>query len=255
MESENTETNQAMNSSQEKVEENLEKKVDSVQTKSEHAETQEDPNWRAFREARKKDRAAREEAERRASEKEAEVAALKAAMEVAFSKAAPTPQAYQQYYGMSEETEETEDQRIERKVLAAIAQKEAAAEKARIEREQQEYPARLQQMYPDFNQVISQENLDYLDYHYPEVSRPLQRFQDGFDKWSDIYRAVKKLVPNHSNAKKDAARAEANQMKPKSISSTGVTNPGESIRPSWQDLEKRRADRWAEMQKIQKSIG
>jgi hypothetical protein len=217
--------------------------------------TQEDPNWRAFREARKKDRADREAAERKAAEKEAEVSALKAAMEAAFAKSAPTPQAYQQYYGMNapQEQEETEDERIERKVQAALAVIEAAAQKERAEREQQEYPNRLSQTYPDFNNVISQENLDYLDYHYPEVSRPLQRLRDGYDKWSDIYQAVKKFVPNTTTAKKDAAKAEANFNKPKSISSTGVTQPGEAV-GSARLTEERRAANWERMQKILKGV-
>ena len=213
----------------------------------------EDPNWRAFREARKKDRAEREAAERKAQEKETEIAALKAAMEAAFSKNAPTPQAYQQYYGQDQHHEETEDERIEKKVQAAIAAREAMAEKARLEREQREYPSRLAQTYPDFHNTIAQENLDYLDYHYPEVSRPLQRLQDGYDKWSDIYQAVKKFVPNGANARKDAARADANQNKPKSISSASITQPGEAT-GSAKLTEERRAANWERMQKILKGV-
>lgn len=213
----------------------------------------EDPNWRAFREARKKDRADREAAERKALEKEAEVTALKAAMEAAFSKSAPSPQAYQQYYGMEQQPEESEDERIEKKVQAAIASREVAYEKARIEKEHQEYPNRLTQSYPDFNQVISQDNLDYLDFHYPEVSRPLQRLSDGFDKWSDIYQAIRKFVPNNSHAKRDAAKAESNFNMPKSISSTGVIQPGEAVGMS-RLTEEKRASNWERMQKILKGV-
>ena len=230
---------------------NLTQKQPNQESKQEDG--QEDPNWRAFREARKKDRAEREAAERKAAEKEAEVAALKAAMEAAFAKSAPTPQAYQQYYGLDQQQEETEDERIEKKVQAAIATREAAYEKARLEREHREYPNRLVQTYHDFNQMISQENLDYLDYHYPEVSTPLQRLPDGFDKWSDIYQAIKKFVPNSANAKKDAAKAEANFNKPRSISSTGITQPGEAV-GSARLTEDRRAANWERMQKILKGV-
>jgi hypothetical protein len=216
--------------------------------------TQEDPNWRAFREARKKDRIEREAAEKRAAEKETEVAALKAAMEAAFSKSAPSPQAYQQYYGIDQhQTEETEDERIDKKVNAVLAVREAAAEKARLERERQEYPNRLNQTYSDFNHVISQDNLDYLDYHYPEVSRPLQRLPDDFDKWSDIYKAVKKFVPNNTTAKKEAARAEANFNKPKSISSPSITQSGE-YSGNARISEEKRAANWERMQKILKGV-
>jgi len=217
--------------------------------------TQEDPNWKAFREARKKDRAEREAAEKRAAEKEAEAAALKAAMEAAFAKAGPIPQ--QQYYPQQENyhSEETEEQKIDKIVEAKIAAREAAAERARLEKEHREYPQRLTQTFSDFNQAIAQENLDYLDYHYPEVSRPLQELPDGFNKWAHIYHAVKKFVPNTATAKKDAARAEANMNKPKSISSTGIMQPGEAVnRSSYQEIEAKRAARYMEMQKIIKSI-
>ncbi len=230
------------------------KKIDSSQSQPAQdkapEEAKEDPNWRAFREARKKDRAEKEAAERKAVEKEAEVAALKAAMEAAFSKgqlpAVPSPSyEYQQ--------EETEDERIEKKVQAALAAREAIADRARAEREQQEYPQRLQQIYSDFNQVISSENLDYLEYHYPEIAGPLKRHSDGFDKWSDIYKAVKRFVPNLEGSKKDAAKAEANFAKPKSMSATGMTQMGE---PSPNNLsEDRKRANWERMQKMLKSVG
>lgn len=217
-------------------------------------EPKEDANWRAFREARKKDRQEREAAERKAIEKEAEVAALKAAMEAAFNRQ-PTNSVdtgrrmVEDSYGQ----EESEDERIEKKVNAAIALREAAAEKARQQREQQEYPQRLQQSYPDFNAVINPENLDYLEFHYPEVARPLKRLGDGYDKWADIYMAIKKFVPNHSTARKENAKADANFAKPKSMSSMGTTQDG---KPAGGKLtEDQKTANWARMQKTLKGVG
>lgn len=231
----------------------LTKEVDKT---TEVKEENNDPNWKAFREARKKDRAEKEAAERRASEKEAEVAALKAAMEAAFSKSAPTPQAYQQYYGQNsyDQPEETEDQRIEKKVNALLAAKEEQNRREYQQREQKEYPNRLTRDFPDFNHVVNQESLDYIDYHYPEVSRPLQRLGDGYEKWHDIYHAIKKFVPNQQGARRDAARAEANNMKPKSISTNQMTPTGEVVRSSQQELEAKRADNWARMQRMLKGV-
>lgn len=217
-------------------------------------ENHEDPNWRAFREARKRDRIEREAAEQRAAEKEREVIALKSAMEAAFSKSAPSPQAYQQYYGMNEAPEETEEQKIERKVNELLSKREEQYLKQQYEYEQKEYPNRIRRDYPDFTQVCSQENLDYLDYHYPEISRPLQRLNDGYDKWSDTYHAIKKLIPNHSTAKKEAARADANALKPRSIASTGPSPTGDKPRESWQDTEARRAENYARMQRVMKGV-
>lgn len=227
------------------------------QTSSENKqiESQEDPNWRAFREARKRDRAEREAAERRAQEKEQEVAALKAAMEAAFSNKGPSPQAYNQYYGINQDhPEESEEDAIERKVNALLEKREAQYRKQQEEYERTEYPNRLKRDYPDFAQVCSQENLDYLDYHYPELSRPLQRLAEGYEKWHDIYHAVKKFIPNHSTAHKESVRAEVNSIKPRSISSTGPSPTGEAPRGTWQEIEARRAENWARMQRTMKGV-
>ena len=235
------------NISHQKVETNAQKPPENKEP-----ESNEDPNWRAFREARKKDRVDKEAAERRANEKEAEASALKAAMEAAFSKQAPTPQ--QQYYGINDSSEETEEQRIEKKVEAILAQKEQQFARQQQEREQREYPTRLNKDFPDFNKVCSQEALDYLDYHYPEVSRPLQRLNEGYDKWHDIYHAVKRLIPNQANARQDSIRAEVNSNKPHSISSPGTSPTGESPREGWQETERRRAENWARMQQVRKGV-
>lgn len=227
------------------------KKVDT--NVAQQSEAQEDPNWRAFREARKKDRADREAAERRAAEKEAEATALKAAMEAAFSKGGNMqPQNNNQNYGYAEE--ETTDKLIEKKVQAALAARDEQYRRESAQREAQEYPSRLNQTYADFNQTISQENLDYLDYHYPEVSRPLQRLHDGYDKWSDIYHAVKKFVPNISQVKKDAAKADNNMLKPKSISSAGIIQPQE-VKSSHILSEERKAANWERMERTRKGMG
>ncbi len=250
------------NLSQQNVDTNLSQQKLETPDQSKQAtlepETAEDPNWKAFREARKKDRAEKEAAERKAAEKENEVAALKAAMDAAFSsKSSPSPQAYQQYYGMNqpfEQTEENEDQKIERKVNELLAKKEEVYKRQRAEEEQKEYPRRLLKDMPDFTQVCSQENLDYLDYHYPEVSRPLQRLGEGYDKWHDTYHAVKKLIPNHSRARQEAARADMNSNKPRSMSSTGPSPGGEPVREGFQDTEARRAANWARMQRTLKGV-
>lgn len=180
------------------------KNVEQSSQVEEISENSENPDWRAFREARKRDREERRAAEERAAQKEQELAALKAAMEAAFSQSGPSPQAYQQYYGMNtyDPPEESEDQKIERKVNELLSKREEQFKKKQAEYERMEYPNRLKKDFPDIHHVCSTENLDYLDFHFPEIARPLNRLEDGYDKWYDIYHAIKKLIPNHSTAKK-----------------------------------------------------
>lgn len=240
---------------QEKVDTNLQQdKVDTSTQQKEPStpETNEDPNWRAFREARKKDRAEREAAEKRAADKEQEVAALKAAMEAAFSRGnTQQQQQSSNQYGYVEE--ETQEQLIDKRVNAAIAAREEQYRREQAEREAREYPQRLAQTYPDFNQAIAQENLDYLDYHYPEVSQVLQRLPEGYDKWAAIYKNVKKFVPNHTNMKKDAAKADANFNKPRSISTTGVTQ-SQPVQGSHILTQEKREANWERMQRALKGL-
>ena len=224
--------------------------AENTKTEPDEANENGDPNWKIFREQRKKDRDLREAAERRAQEKESEAAALRAAMEAAFAKESRSESRSKRY---EEDEEETEDQRIEKKVQAALAARDRQYEQDKYQREQKEYPERLKKSYSDFDSVVAAENLDYLEYHYPEVAAPLKRLPDGYDKWSDIYRAVRKFVPNATSAKKEAAKAEANLTKPKSISSTGVTQPGEAKGAHILSEEKRAAN-WERMQKTLKGL-
>lgn len=210
-------------------------------------EAPEDQNWKAFREARKQDRIQREQAEKLAAQKAQEAEALKQAMEALLNKSAPQPntQQYNQYY--NQQPEESEDEKIEKKVAAILAKREAESEQQRRQREQQEYPQRLQQTYSDFSQIVSSDNLDYLEYHYPEVAGPLKRATDGFDKWNDIYKAVKRFVPN-TDHKKELSSIEKNMAKPKSMSTTNITP---QAGPSAAVLsEEKRAANWARMQAI-----
>lgn len=214
-------------------------------TQQQPEETVEQINWRKFRKEREEERKIRQEAERKAQEKEKEAAALKAAMEALLEK--PVKPARQ------EEIEDlSEDEKIQRKIDAALAQKEKIYEEERKRREQQEFPQRLIKTFNDFEQVCSTENLDYLEYHYPEVAEGFKYMPDGFDKWSAVYKAVKRFIPNPNDAK-DKKKAESNLNRPQSMSLTGKSASGDQT-PSMLD-DQRKKQNWARMQKAMKSLG
>jgi hypothetical protein len=200
-------------------------------------------NWKKFREQKDFERKQRIEAEKIANEERARASALQAALEAAVNKG------YQQPH---QEMDESEEQRLEKKVNALLAQKEAAYEKQRIEKEHAEFPQKLVSAFSDFNQVCSTENLDYLEYHYPELASPFKYMPDGFDKWASIYKAVKRFVPN-TDSKKDMQKMEKNLAKPQSTSSPGNTQGGNAM-PSAKLDEQKKADNWARMQKTLKGL-
>lgn len=200
-------------------------------------ETQEQINWRKFREAREKERKEKIEAEKRAAEKEKEVAALKAAMEALVSKPDPTPPSYSY-------EEPNEEERIQKLVEESLKKEREKIERERAERERQEFPQKLAQDFRDFDKVCTSENLDYLEYHFPDVAEAFKAMPDGYNKWARVYGAVKKLVPSLS-ANRDAQRAEQNLSRPQSMSIPGKTAVGDSAPVKLDD--KRKAENWARM--------
>ena len=200
-------------------------------------------NWRAFREQRERERKEREQAEKIAQEKAKEAEALRAALEAITNKANPLQR---------DEEEETEEQKIDKRVNALLAQREAEWERKKQQQDQLEMPQRLASTYSDFNKVCSIENLDYFEYHYPELAAPFANMPDNFDKWSSLYKAVKRFVPN-MDAKQDQAKAEKNLAKPGSVSSTG-TSQGAGVMPSARLDEARRAANWERMQRTMKGL-
>lgn len=223
-----------------------ETKIDVVNTPVEtHSDEDiQERNWKQFREERKKEREEKKLAEQKAAEKEREAAALKAAMEALLAKPTPAAKAQDPYY---DDSDSSEDERINKKVQEALAKEEKKREEAQRDREQREIPQRLEQSYPDFNQVCSQDNLDYFEYHYPEVAVAFKHLPDSFDKWAQIYRAVKRFVPN-PNSKKDHNKVEKNLTKPQSMAIGGMTGTGDTAP---QDLtDSRRQANWARMQRV-----
>lgn len=201
-------------------------------------------NWAAFRAQREAERKAKEESDRRAAEKAAEAEALKKALEAVTSKPAQQSNQYDYSYATQEETEE---QRIEKKVHEALQKERQRMEEEMRKREIQETPMRLQQQFPDFNSVMTTENIDYFEYHHPDLASPYRYMPDGYEKWSMLYKAMKKMIPN-PNSTNDQKKIEKNLNKPGSISATGNTVGSESM-PSARLTEDRKRQNWERMQR------
>lgn len=206
-------------------------------------------NWKKFKEARQKDRDHAELMTKIAAEKEAEALALKAAMEAILNKPSNNNQNYNNN-GFDED--ESEEDIIEKKVMLALAKREQEAEKIRKEKEHQEFPQRLVSTYPDFNQVCNTNNLDYLEYHFPEVAEAFKHVPDGYNKWQAVYKAVKRFVPT-IDLKKEQSKMNNNLLKPQSISSASVSPEGSQLAPH-KLTEQRRQENWARMQKQLKGL-
>jgi hypothetical protein len=230
--------------------ENNSNTIPEPENKEKEPESGENINWKKFREQREKERKEKLAIEEDNRKKAEEVAALKAAMEAVLNKPAASAPINADY---SENI--TEEQNIQNQVKKAVAEalesERREREKERLERERAEFPQRIAAAFPDFQEVCSSENIDYLEYHYPEVAAAFKGLPDSFDKWANIYKAVKRFIPN-SKSNKDAAKAEKNFNKPQSMSIPGLTPTGDSA-PINLD-EKRRQDNWQRMQRIMKGV-
>jgi hypothetical protein len=212
-----------------------------VQTQ-EIQENPEEINWRRFRQEKEAQRKAKEEAERIAIEKAKEAEALKAAMAALMQK--PTHQEY--------EREQTEEDVIEKRVQEALKRERERYDQERKAQEQKEYPQMLRKNFSDIDTICTPENLDYLEYHYPEVAEPYKHMPEGYDKWAGIYKALKRFIPN-KDAAKEAKKADANLAKPVAMSRPGMTQSGDQAPRILNDTTRQK--NWERMQRIMKTPG
>lgn len=205
-------------------------------------------NWKAFKEARENERKRAEVAEKNAAEDRARAEAMREAMEALINK--PNHQQYSStQYGQSEETE---DERIQKKVDAALTKERQKYQEQERKREAEELPSKLTQAFPDFNRVCHPNNIDYLEFHYPEVAEGIRHMPEGFNRWATIYKAINKFVPS-TDIKKDQQKLAQNMQKPQSLSSSSTLEGTQSKGPIIMD-EARRAANWERMQKQMKGL-
>lgn len=197
-------------------------------------------DWRRFKEARKVERQQKEDAERRAAQRAAEADALRAAMEALVNKG---------HAASSTGQENTEDKSVKQQIEEALAQERQRVKQERLEQEQSEFPQKLAQTYQDFDQVCNADNLDYLEFHHPETAAAFKLLPEGFDKWSKIYKAIKRYIPNNADHR-DQKKAERNLQKPQSMAASGRTGTGDTAPRTLDD--KRRDDNWKRMQRVMK---
>lgn len=212
------------------------------ENRSSGPESVEDTNWKKFREERKRERQESEKDKQALAKKAEEVAALKAVVEALASK--PN-------HSNEDTSDLSEEQRIRELVGKEMAEREKAMEEQRAKQEIEELPVKLAKTYDKFNEVCSSENLDYLEYHFPEVAAAYANMPNNFEKWGNIYKAVKRFVPNPDSGP-EKRKAELNNLRPQSMSAQGATATGDHAPQVLTD--KIRANNWARMQRTMRKV-
>lgn len=75
--------------------------------------------------------------------------------------------------------------------------------------------------YPDFNTVVSKENIDTLREEYPEIAATINSSQDHYSRAAAAYKLIKKLGINQQTPSYDAdkAKVQQNAQKPRPLAS------------------------------------
>jgi hypothetical protein len=215
-----------------------------VQPVENEEETPQQIDWKKFKAARAKERQEAEQAKKVAEAKAKEAEALKAALDALVNR--PTYQSQPEYQ------DESEEQRIQRLVDARITEQERKREEEKMKRESEQSLPNAMKTYSDFRDIYTQENCDYLEYHHPELFRSLQNETDSFDKWTRVYNALKRYIPNAASSAKDQRKAEKNMSKPQSMSVGGRTATGDGA-PQRLDHAQKQAN-WSRMVAAMKRV-
>jgi len=198
--------------------------------------TEEQINWKRFREQQKKERAEKEEERRKREESERQTEQMRQIVE-ALSSQQSTPMTEQQKDDLVDilnlEDYTTGDQvakyvkKVVNKDVESVVEKvltrmEQKRDQERKEQEKQELPTKLKRDFSDWDKVCNNDNFDYLTYHYPEVAALYSKQEDSYEKWSGLYRTMKKLIPN-IDRQEEQAKMERNANRPRSASTPGVS--------------------------------
>lgn len=197
---------------------------DKVLLEDETSPTQEEINWKKFREKRKEEKESLEK-----SKKETDL--LKKALSEIIEK--------EPLVSKSEDVdeEESEENRIKRLIEETVRA-----------RESRDFPNKLRQAFSDFDDVCTTENIEYLEFKDPELATALKHMPDGFEKWSIVYGAVKKRIPQGSG-EKEKRMMEANSKKPRASSIPGSAQLGNDSSISYLS-DDRKSENWKKMQSI-----
>lgn len=107
-------------------------------------------------------------------------------------------------------------------------------EAVRIQQKTQEsmIETRIKATYPDFDSVVSQENIATFSKMYPEIAQTLHTTPDLYNKAVSAYTLIKQFgIGRERTTSQDAARAINNINKPRPLSSIAPTRGQDSASP------------------------
>jgi hypothetical protein len=123
-----------------------------------------------------------------------------------------------------EELDIISDQYIEGRHLSKVDKKVRELEKQlkqyQQQSSQQSVESRVMSQYPDFDKVVSEDNIEQLKNDFPELAQTLHSSTDFYSKAISTYKLIKKLGISPDNTyENEKAIVQKNASKPKSLGS------------------------------------
>lgn len=121
-----------------------------------------------------------------------------------------------------------DDSLVEGKVVKQVNKKLKNLEKQLEAYQNQSHVAtvesKIRSSYPDFDKVVSKENVEILNERFPEIARTLRDTQDLYDKASSAYTVIKQFgIGRDTRYDEDKVKAVANAQKPRPLASVSPT--------------------------------
>lgn len=118
-----------------------------------------------------------------------------------------------------------EDSLVDGKHLKAVASK---IKRLEAQLEQRSIEDKIRSQFPDFEKVVSAENVEKLNQQFPEIAQMLKDTGDIMAKASAAYSVIKKFGIHKDVYQSDKAKAQANAAKPRPLASV---NPQQGDSP------------------------
>lgn len=186
-------------------------------------------NFKAMRESNARLQRENEELRKQSEVYNSRLAEIEKAMEAQNRPA--TPEEIDELADLSKEdwpTREQAEKLAERKAKAMYQQMRSEDDKKRLEAERkrhlEELPKKLNKEFPDFESVVTKENVEYLKANKPHIAASLASNSDPYLQALAAYDAIKAFCPS-VGVQEESQRMEKNAQKPGTLGAAKGTSP------------------------------
>lgn len=134
-------------------------------------------------------------------------------------------EAPQEDYDFDIESDALAEGKHVKKLVARQKAMEQQLKRYQAQSEEVAVEARIRSSYPDFEKVVSKENVDILNERFPEIAQTLRDTPDIFNKAAAAYSVIKNFGIHKDAAQPNSDRAKAisNSQKPRPLTSVNPT--------------------------------